>query len=452
MAKEVLLPKQGNSVESCIIVEWNKEVGDTVSTGDILCQVETDKAVVDVESPADGVLLKTFFNIDDEVPVHTLIALLGEAGEDVSSYEGGAPAAETVSSEPAPAEKAAPAAAPVPAAAPTVAVTSAAGQGAVSPRARNLAAGKGFDAAQLAGSGPGGRVIERDVEAALAGKQPLTPAAVQAAKDSGMTAPASGTGMGGRVRVSDLGGAAPVATPAETGLEFPGSATELPVKGIRKVISQRMHDSLSSSAQLTLNTSADATALMALRKRFKNSPEEMGLTRVTINDLVLFAVSRALTKYPEINQHFLGDKMVQFDHVHLGLAVDTPKGLMVPVVKFADLLSLKGISGETKRLAGACQEGKAGPEDLSGGTFTVTNLGAMGIESFTPVLNTPEAGILGVCAITKQPAEVNGEIRLQSRIGLSLTFDHRALDGAPAAKFLKDVVTTIENIDLALAG
>ena len=451
MAKEVLLPKQGNSVESCIIVEWNKEVGEAVSTGDVLCQVETDKAVVDVESPADGVLLKTFFNIDDEVPVHTLIALLGEEGEDISSYEGGAPAetpAEAVSEAPAeaPTAAAAPVTAPTP-----VAKTGEAG-GAVSPRARNLAAGKGVDASSLAGSGPGGRVIERDVEAALAGKQPLTPAAAAVALESGLAAPASGTGLGGRVRASDLGGAAPVATPAETGLPFPGAVTEVPVKGIRKVISQRMHDSLSSTAQLTLNTSADATALMALRKRFKNSPEEMGLTKVTINDLVLFAVSRSLTRYPEINQHFLGDKMVQFENVHLGLAVDTPKGLMVPVVKFADLLSLKGISGETKRLAGACQEGKAGPEDLSGGTFTVTNLGSMGIESFTPVLNAPEAGILGVCTITKTAAEVNGEIRLQPRIGLSLTFDHRALDGAPAAKFLKDVVTTIENIDLALAG
>ncbi len=452
MAKEVLLPKQGNSVESCIIVEWSKSVGDAVATGDVLCQVETDKAVVDVESPADGVLLKTFFNVDDEVPVHTLIALLGDAGEDISSYGdgGSATTAAAPAAESAPAAAPAQAASPSPAAAPVV---SASGEktGAVSPRARSLAEGKGIDPAQIAGTGPGGRVIERDVAAALDGRQPLTPAA--AAASAGQAVPASGTGIGGRVRMSDLGtGAAPAASPAQVSIGFPGPVTELPVKGIRKVISQRMHQSLSTTAQLTLNSSADATALMAMRKRLKNSPEGMGLTKITINDLILFAVSRTLTKHEEVNQHFSEEKMTRFANVHLGCAVDTPKGLMVPVVKFADCLSLKGISDEAKRLAGACQEGKAGPEDLSGGTFTVTNLGAMGIESFTPVLNTPEVGILGVCTITNQPVAVNGEIRLQPRIGLSLTFDHRALDGAPAARFLKDLAQTIENIDLALVG
>lgn len=456
MATEILLPKQGNSVESCIIVEWNKSVGEAVSAGDVLCQVETDKAVVDVESPADGTLLKTFFDVDDEVPVHTLIALLGEEGEDVSGYQGGSspddtgdspaeePAVDTGSAsavDTAPVEKvASPVTAPV-------------GQGAaVSPRARMLSADKGVSPDGLAGSGPGGRIIERDVKAALEGKQPLTPAAKEGAAQ-GLSAPVMGSGLGGRVMASDLtSGAAPVASVDQVGLDFPGGVTEMPVKGIRKVISQRMHDSLASTAQLTLNSSCDASALLALRKRFKESPEEKGLTKVTLNDMVLFGVSRALKRHPQMNQHFLGDTMALFDNVHLGCAVDTPKGLMVPVIRFADCLSLKGISLEAKRLIGACQEGKAGPDDLSGGTFTITNLGALGVESFTPVLNAPEAGILGVCAISKVPVEISGEIRLQPRMGLSLTFDHRALDGAPAARFLKDLAQTLENIDLELAG
>ena len=454
MAKEILLPKQGNSVESCIIVEWSKNIGDEVKTGDILCQVETDKAVVDVESPADGVLLKTFFELDDEVPVHTLIALLGEAGEDVSSYE-----SSLESNEDSPAESAAEPSVSSPAPVKTdpspVSTPMASGGGAVSPRARNLASQKGIDPSVLGGTGPQGRVIERDVEAALAGKQPLTPAAAAAA--GGLNVPTAGTGLGGRITTNDLSSGAPAAGapaagPKAVGTDFPGPVTELPVKGIRKVIAQRMHESLSSTAQVTLNSSTDATSMLALRKRFKNSPEEMGLTKVTLNDLVLFAVSRTLKRHEEMNQHFLGTSMVRFDNVHLGCAVDTPKGLMVPVLRFADTLSLKGISCETKRLIGACQDGKAGPDDLSGGTFTITNLGALGIESFTPVLNPPEVGILGVCNIINTPIEVNGEMKWQPRMGLSLTFDHRAIDGAPAARFLKDLSDTLANIDLAMAG
>jgi pyruvate dehydrogenase E2 component (dihydrolipoamide acetyltransferase) len=478
MAKEILLPKQGNSVESCIIVEWSKNIGDQVNTGDLICQVETDKAVVDVESPADGILLKTFFEVDDEVPVHTLIALLGDKGEDISSYESAGQPSTSQNSAEEPVET-------VKKEAPkkenqkdnmpsSTAQTESSGSpdgisrggssragssrggtsgGAVSPRAKNLAARKGVDPAPLVGSGPQGRVIERDVEAALAGKQPLTPAAAASAVQNGLYAPESGSGLGGRIRTSDLlSGAAPLSDPAQLNGAFPGSVSELPVKGIRKVIAQRMQESLASTAQLTLNSSCDATALLALRSRFKNSPEEMGLTKVTINDLVLFAVSRTLKRHEEMNQHFLGDKMIHFENVHLGCAVDTAKGLMVPVIRFADCLSLKGLSAETKRLIGACQDGKAGPDDLSGGTFTITNLGSLGVESFTPVLNPPEVGILGVCTIYKAPVEEGGVIKLQPRMGLSLTFDHRALDGAPAARFLKDLVAALENIDLVLAG
>jgi pyruvate dehydrogenase E2 component (dihydrolipoamide acetyltransferase) len=189
-----------------------------------------------------------------------------------------------------------------------------------------------------------------------------------------------------------------------------------------------------------------------LRQRLKNSPAELGLQKVTINDIILFAVSRTIRQFPFMNSHFLGDKMVTFEHVHLGSAVDTPKGLLVPVVRYANLRSLKQVSDEFKRLAQAAMEGKAQSDDLSGGTFTVTNLGAMGIDTFTPVLNVPEVAILGVGGISMRAIEDgDGDFAFVPHIGLSLTIDHQAVDGAPAARFLKALCDNIAAVDTLLA-
>ncbi|GAB1483942.1 hypothetical protein MASR2M78_27590 [Treponema sp.] len=217
-----------------------------------------------------------------------------------------------------------------------------------------------------------------------------------------------------------------------------------------------MHDSLASTAQFTLNASA-VRKMQELRARFKGSSEELGLSKVTINDLILFAASRLIPKYPFMNALKIDDTMKTFERVHLGLAVDTPRGLMVPVIRNADLLTLEQISAEAKRLAAACQNGTAKTDELSGSTFTVTNLGSLGIESFTPVINTPEVAILGVCGIEPKPVidedgnEEGCGVSFVPHIGFSLTINHMVVDGAPAARFLKAFREAIADIDLWLA-
>ncbi|MBA7583106.1 Dihydrolipoyllysine-residue acetyltransferase component of pyruvate dehydrogenase complex [subsurface metagenome] len=220
------------------------------------------------------------------------------------------------------------------------------------------------------------------------------------------------------------------------------------MKGVRQLISERMLKSLQSTAQLTLNISVDASSLLSYRKWLKSSSTKLGLNKITINDLVIYAVAKTLPKYRALNAHFHRDRILEFDHVHLGIAVDSPRGLMVPVICNAHLLSLKEISKEARRLNTACQEDTILPDELNGGTFTVTNLGTMGIESFTPILNIPQVAILGVCSVSLKPIMKDNEIRFIPYIGLSLTFDHRAVDGAPAAKFLQELNMVIANFDL----
>jgi pyruvate dehydrogenase E2 component (dihydrolipoamide acetyltransferase) len=212
-----------------------------------------------------------------------------------------------------------------------------------------------------------------------------------------------------------------------------------------------MLTSLQTSAQLTLHTSADARSILAYRQRLKNSPEALGLQRITINDLILFVVSRALLVHPELNALFMEDKILQYRHVHLGAAVDTPRGLMVPTLRYANRLSLKTISEEAKRLALACQDGKILPDELQGGTFTVTNLGSLGIEMFTPILNPPQVAILGVGNISPKPIEVDGEFEFVPHLNLSLTINHQIIDGAPGARFLQTLANQIANFDIILA-
>ncbi|MEZ4556107.1 MAG: dihydrolipoamide acetyltransferase family protein [Caldilineaceae bacterium] len=226
----------------------------------------------------------------------------------------------------------------------------------------------------------------------------------------------------------------------------------MPVKGVRKVIAQRMLASLQTTAQLTLNATADARAMQALRARFKASDETLGLRSVTLNDLVLLATARALRTHPALNALFEDETIKQYGAVHLGVAVDTPRGLLVPVIRNADSLSLKQLADEAKRLAVAAQEGKATMDDLNGGTFTVTNLGAFGVESFTPVLNPPQVAILGVGNINLKPVPgADGDVEFVPHIGLSLTINHQVVDGAPAARFLQTLARYLADVDLLLA-
>ena len=445
MATIVVMPQLGNSVESCIIVEWMIAEGDTVSVDQTLASIETDKSTMEVPSTAEGTVLKLLWEEGDEVPVKDPLIIVGEPGEDISGLVPGGDAAPAEADAPAEQADAAPEAA-----APAFATERA--TGAVSPRARALAASNGVDASAIAeGSGPHGRVIERDVAAAIAAGPVLT----SAARAAGVSA-AEGTGIGGRVSVADAGRtaeaapAAAVAAPAAAA-DFPGASTSAPLKGVRKVVAKRMMESLTSTAQLTLNTTANAAGILAMRKKVKNADEALGLNKITLNDLVCFAVSRTLLKYPVFNAHLEDGVLTEFEQVHLGFACDTPRGLLVPVIRSAQALGLKAFSDEAKRLAGGAIDGSLSPDFLSGGTFTVSNIGSFGIETFTPVINLPQTAILGVGAITPRPTvTADGSIGVEQRLNLSLTIDHQVIDGADGARFLRDLVTAIENIDVTV--
>ena len=427
MATEVLMPRQGQSVESCIIIEWKVNEGDVVAVGQGLCEVETDKATFEVEATAAGTVLGIFYPADSDVEVLKTIAVIGEPGEDISALRPEEPqnVEQGISNEEVKKEALEVETSTVPCSIFNVRDSDGAG---ASPRAKGLAGKKGVDISAIGGSGPEGRVIERDVLSALASGAPVSPAAK--AKIA-----AIGSGIGGRILAADV--QAPVAAaPAIPDVSYSeaqmGALTEIKVRGVRKLVAGRMLDSMQTTAQLTLHTSADARALLDCRKRFKASEDKAG---ITINDLVLYAVAQTVVDFPDLNAYWLGEKMVQFENVHLGFAVDTPRGLMVPVIRFANQLSLEAISAEAKRLGQACIDGTVDPDALKGGTFTVTNLGAAGIEMFTPVLNAPEVGILGICTIAPKPVMQGSAVEFVPHIGLSLTFNHCATDGAPAGRF-----------------
>ncbi len=436
MAIPIIMPRQGQSVESCIITGWQKAVGDKVEIGDVLFTYETDKASFEEESTVEGTMLVQFYEEFDEVIVLVNVCVIGAEGESFSEFDprddASTEVAETGAVE---------AEAEVVAAQPTVEVIVASASEKVSPRAKNLAAKLNIDVKQAGATGPNGRVIERDIQKL----KELGIFATSASLASGETLAATGTGIGGRVVVGDIGHkvTAEVATTVPNELGYRDE--KLP--NIRKIISKAMMHSLQSTAQLTLTSSFDATEIMALRKKLKASDMD---TNVTLNDMILFAVSRVLPKYPALNAHFLGDSMRYFDHVHLGLAVDTDRGLMVPTIFNADQKSLVDVSKAVKEVASLSKAGTINPDMLSGGTFTITNLGTFGIESFTPVLNPPQTGILGVNTITQRVREVDGNITTYPAMGLSLTFDHGAIDGAPAARFLKELGQALENFTLLL--
>jgi pyruvate dehydrogenase E2 component (dihydrolipoamide acetyltransferase) len=440
MAFPVVLPKLGNTVESCIIVRWLKQEGDSVAEGEPLCEVETDKAVIEVESPASGTMLAAFFEAGDDVAIMTPIAAIGNPGEDIADLRPdrtGPLRPMKAEGEPDRPDSSRKAPSPLPPA--PQPAEGADGFAAISPRAKKLATRYGVEITQLQGTGPAGRIIERDVGTALAERQQLTPLAQAMVGSGEFVAP----DRGGRITSDDL---QPVATarPEDEG-------EIIPVRGIRRTIAAQMLKSVQTTAQLTMNTAADARSLLAYREQLKASPKAGELQTISLNDLLLFAVSRTLPQHPELNAQFVGETIRRFKHVNLGFAVDTPRGLLVPVIRGANRLSLKAIAGEAKRLAEACQERRIGPDDLSDGTFTLSNLGSLGIESFTPILNPPQVAILGVGAIGLRPVARGDDIEFVPQIGLSLTIDHRAVDGAPAARFLQALSHNIANLELTLA-
>ena len=304
--------------------------------------------------------------------------------------------------------------------------------------ARDIAVLHSLYEAAKTGTGLGGRVTVADLAAAKAKAVAGSAAATSAATFSA-SAPAAAQAMA-------AGSAAPSAEAA-----FPGPYADTPIKSIRKIIADRMMHSLQASAQLTFNSSAPADKLLSMRSRLKSSDPSLGLSGITIGDMVAFAATRVLAKYPKLNAHVVDGVVRSYERVHLGLAVDTPRGLMVPVVRDARSLSLRQFSEQSKLLAKSCVDGSPNPDLLSGSTFTVTNLGAFGIESFTPILNEPETGILGVDNIAPRATiGPDGKPGVEMRIGFSLTVDHRIVDGADAARYLKDLADYIANIDIVM--
>lgn len=440
MATPIIMPRQGQSVESCIITAWNKKVGDAVEKGDVLFSYETDKSSFDEPSPESGVLLAIFHEEGDDVPCLETVCVIGKEGEDFSAL---VPQNAEVPAEAVPAAEAV--AAPV-STAEEAPAASAEATGAISPRAKALADKTGADLLKATATGPNGRIIERDVQSLLDRGLTVSPAAAADYKEA-----RDGSGLNGKVVLGDLNApaAAPIVAEAPTS-SVPAYVDEK-LPNIRKVIAKSMHASLSTMAQLTLNSSFDATKILAFRASLKKGGEALGLANITLNDMVLYAVSRVLLNHRSVNAHFLDDTMRFFNTVNLGIAVDTDRGLLVPTVFSAEKLTLNELSKAAKAVITEAQSGTISPDKLKDGTFTVTNLGSLGVESFTPVINPPQTCILGVDNITRRLKEVNGEDVSYPAMGLSLTFDHRALDGAPAARFLKDVCTALENFDLLLS-
>ena len=416
MVNGVLMPKAGITVESCIIGKWRKAVGDRVAVGDILFDYETDKASFECESTAGGELLEIFFQDGDEVPCLVNVCAIGTKGEDCASLRpvGTTPAAPSAPAEEAPGVRA------------ELTPSAPAGTGApVSPRARKLAETAGVDAAQAAGTGPNGRIIERDVRRLMSEGAPVREALpveeeAFAARDSGLS--------GGEAEYEDV--------------KF---------SNIRRVIARGMVNSLQAMAQLTEHFSFDASAIQGYRKLLKGM--EGDCAGITLGDMLLFAVSRTILDYPDLNANAIEDGSIRrFRHVNLGVAVDTPRGLMVPTIFHADQKSLLQISREVRELAAQARSGRISPDLLAGGTFTVTNLGSTGVEMFTPIINPPQTGILGVCGITQRVrAGEDGQAVLYPAMGLSLTVDHRIVDGAPAAYFMRALCGNLERFTALLA-
>ena len=477
MAQIVVMPQLGNTVESCLITTWLVTIGDVVDAATLLCEIETDKSAMEVPAGVTGTVLALLAEEGDDVPVKQPIVVIGEPGENIEELLAGAGLPPVTSGEAGELDDKADGGADVPPAPSGLAATSVESAGsAVSPRARALAAAQGIAAERLAGTGPQGRVIERDVQAAIASGPGLTVGARAEATD--FVPGAAGTGIGGRLTRGDLASSPAVATDepgepassrAETPTavpstpdaerEFPGGFSDTTLKGIRKVIAERMMTSLATSAQLTYTATAPAAGLLALRKRLKNAADP-ALAGVTIGDLVGYATTKTLARHAVVNAHLAtpnlpgsGSTLRTFAHVHLGMAVDTPRGLLVPTLRFADTLNLREFSVRCKELANEAIGGSISPDLLSGATFTVSNLGAFGIESFTPLLNVPQVAILGVDAIFPRAViNADGSVGAEQRIGLSLTADHRVIDGADAARFLKDLCAAVADIDLTVLG
>lgn len=439
------MPKQGLMMEEGTITSWLKKEGEAVTAGEPLFEMETDKLTITMDAEASGTLLKILHPEGDVVPITQPIAVLGEPGEDISGLLGGGAAPAAAPAEAAPAQAAE---APAVERAPGERVFS-------SPRARLRAEENGVDIAAVPGSGPEGLVIERDVNAYLANKPAVTPLAANIAKAQGVDlSGVTGTGRGGKITVLDLPGTAPAAAPAPQEAPAPqqtasvqqtrGTHTEK-MSGMRRAISRNMLASLETNAQTNHRIKVDMTAAIALRKQYK----DLGI-KVSYNDIIVRACAKALADMPIVNASVEGDSILYHDYVNVGTAVSVPGGLIVPVIKDADIIGLSGIAARSAELIEKARDGKLTDADYHGGTFTVSSLGMFDLDDFVAIINPPESAILAVGKIAKTPVVVTNEegedeIVIKSMCALCLSYDHRIIDGAEAARFLQKLKNYLQN-------
>ncbi len=407
MAVEVIMPKFGLTMHDGTIQRFFKAPGDPVREGEPLYEVETEKVLQEVEAPASGIFALALFEEGATVDCGVTVAIIAEPGEDLAQLKARYGDGASVGRGAAPATSAPATGDRHPRLEAAPAAPSSGGRRAISPVARKLAAELGVNLDNVAGTGPGGRVTREDVE--------------RAAREAARAPVASAKA-----------GAASVAAPAPK--QTPAHRRTIPFRAMRRTIAERMHQSLHDSAQLTITTEADVTSATELRERLKREFD------FTYTDLLIQAAARALLKHPRMNARLEGDAIVIPAEVNIGLAVALEEGLIVPVIRDAARLGLGEIAAQSRELGEKARAGKLKLEDVSGGTFTITNLGAYGVDAFTPILNPGETGILGVGRIVEKPAVYRGEITRRAMMTLSLTFDHRTVDGAPAAEFLRTVI------------
>jgi pyruvate dehydrogenase E2 component (dihydrolipoamide acetyltransferase) len=441
--KEVIIPKLGQTMETGTIVEWLKQEGDPVARGEVLFSLDSDKATLEVESPGKGYLRKILVPSGIEKPVLTVIGLITKSlDEDISGYKAKEP---SVLSEDKTEERETTEIAEVSAETAQQKVEeSLSGRIFISPRAKKLATEKGLRIAEITGSGPNGRIVEHDVLKYIELLPKVTPVAKRVADQTGVDLrKVVATGYGGRITKHDVEAAKIQFTASATSISASGT-TNTPLSGVRAIIARRMFEGHKTTAPVTLTTEADATDLVTMRERLKISlAKELGFN-LGYNDLLIKIVAYALREFPYMNARLEGEVIQQLSEVHIGLAVDTERGLIVPVVRDADRKGIKEIAQELRNVIDRVRTNTVVPDELSGSTFTITNLGMYDIDAFTPIINMPETAILGVGRIKKRPAVVDGQVIARQMIWLSLTFDHRLVDGAPAARFLQRVKQLVE--------
>ncbi|KPN13787.1 branched-chain alpha-keto acid dehydrogenase subunit E2 [Bacillus australimaris] len=433
MPKEIFMPKLSSTMEIGTLLQWFKEEGDSVEIGEPLFEIMTDKINIEVEAYDDGIFLKKYYEADDQIPVNAVIGYIGEANEQVPSEP---PAqADGESSEDSGTSS------PSESAVSAEVETTSGEKVRATPAARKTAKDHHVAIHEVTGTGPKGRVQKRDVEAAVhSGEtdQRVSPLAEKVAAREGIDlANVTGSGAHGKIMKSDV-----TAATAQTAGTAPVKTQKL--AGMRKVIADRMSQSAFTAPHVTLTSEIDMTKAKEVRKQLLPAIEKETGYRLSFTEIIIHAVSNVLTRHPHINMTFEQNELHFHDDVHIGLAVAVKDGLMVPVISHANEKGLKQLTKEAKEIGRNARDQKLLPDQLKGSTFTISNLGMYAIDTFTPIINQPEVAILGVGRIQEKPVVVDGEIQVRPMMGVSLSFDHRVVDGAPAAAFLTDLKKVLE--------